>query len=134
MSETLIALFSISYGTVGLVELLWTLGALAGMGVTFMAIWRSHRRSVSLRQVLDGYTRRWANRSILIRNGLLGLVLEVTLFVGIAAMFDPPNPVTASGAVAGLVLWLIEMAIIATVLYEEMVSQIIRHHLEDVYG
>ncbi len=128
MGEALAVLFSITWGTVGLVELLWTLGALLAMLVTFAAIWRSQRRSGALRGV-DSYTRRWANRSILVRNGSLGLVLEVTLFVGMGALFDPPSDITSSGAVAGLVLWLMELAIIVTVLYEEFVSQIIRRHL-----
>ncbi len=129
MGEALAALFSVSWGTVGLVELLWTLGALVAMLVCLVAIWRSQRRSSSLRGI-DGYTRRWANRSILVRNGFLCVVLEVTLFVGIWALLDPPGEViTASAAISGFVLWLIEIAIIVTVLYEEFVTQIIRRHL-----
>ncbi len=129
MGDLLAALFNVSWGTVGLVELLWTLGALGAMCVTFVAIWRSQRRSGSLRSI-DGYTRRWANRSILVRNGLLGVVLEVTVVVGIWALLDPAEEVTVVAAVSGFVLWLLEIAIIVTVLYEEFVNQIIRRHLD----
>ncbi len=129
MGDLLAALFNVSWGSVGLVELLWTLGALVAMCVTFVAIWRSQRRSGSLRSI-DGYTRRWVNRSILVRNGCLGVVLEVTVVVGIWALLDPAEEVTVVAAVSGFVLWLLEIAIIVTVLYEEFVSQLIRRHLE----
>jgi hypothetical protein len=129
MGDLLAALFNISWGSVGLVELLWTLGALVAMCVTFMAIWRSQRRSGSLHGI-DDYTRRWANRSILVRNGFLGVVLEVTVFVGIWALLDPPgDEVTVGAAVSGFVLWLLEIAVIITVLYEEFANQRIRGHL-----
>ncbi len=132
MGDLLAALFNVSWGSVGLVELLWTLGALVAMCVTFVAIWRSQRRSGSLRSI-DGYTRRWVNRSILVRNGCLGVVLEVTVVVGIWALLDPAEEVTVVAAVSGFVLWLLEIAIIVTVLYEEFVSQLIRRHLERNY-
>ncbi len=129
MGDLLAALFNVSWGSVGLVELLWTIGALVAMCVTFVAIWRSGRRSSSLRSI-DGYTRRWVNRSILVRNGCLGVVLEVTVVVGVWALLDPAEEVTVVAAVSGFVLWLLEIAIIVTVLYEEFVNQIIRRHLD----
>lgn len=129
MGEALVALFSVSWGTVGLVELLWTVGALLALLVCLTAIWRSQRRSRTLRGI-DSYTLRWANRSILVRNGFLGVVLEVIVFVGLWALFEPPSgTVTNVAAITGFVLWLVEIAVIVTVLYEEFVNQIIRHHL-----
>lgn len=134
MGDLIAALFSVAWGTVGLLELLWTMGALVAVLVSLGAIWRSNRRSGRLRG-LDSFTRRWANRSILIRNGLLGVVCEVVFWVGIGAMLEPQSPsITPTAAIAGLVAWLMELAVIATVLSDEIIGRIIRRHLESSNG
>jgi hypothetical protein len=131
MNDLLIALFRISWGTVSLMELLWTLGALAGGVACFFSIRRSQQKSRFIHQGIDDYTRLLANRSILIRNGMLGVVLEVIFFAGAWGMLEPPAPnLPPTVAVLGFVFWLLELAVIFAVVYEEFAGILIRRHLD----
>lgn len=116
----IVGLFSVAWGTVSLVELLWTIGALAGMLLAFWKIWRSYGRARRLSGRTQSQPQRYVNQDILFRHVMLGVVLEVAFWLGLWSMAEPQAPgVTSSAAIAGLAFWLVELAIIAAVLHEE---------------
>lgn len=131
MGDAIAALFSVQWGTVSLIELLWTVGAPCAMLTAFGAIWRTRRRSAYLRALpgLDAYSRRLASRDMFFRRAALGLVLEVALFLGLWSMLEPQSAtVTSSAAIAGFAFWLVELDIIVVVIHEEVIGWLIRRH------
>ncbi len=133
--NVLTALFEVAWGTVSLIEVLWTLGALAGLCVALWAMWRSISRSAYLQgpppieelRPTRRHAMLLANRDKLFRWGALGLVLEVAFWLGLWSMLEPQaDGMTSSAAIAGLAFWLVELSIIAVVIHEEWTSWRIR--------
>ncbi len=117
-----------SYGTVGLVEVIWVYVALFGLYVLTGALWRDCTRWGAVRHQPYSYRRQAETEAAInfaVRHLILWLVLLPCAYVGILSMFTEPSSIimTREAEIATLILVALEVGLVTSAIHDEYTHQ-----------